>query len=506
MDFNKLTLKSQEAVAGAQELARRAGQPGAHARPPHDRAPRPGASAHARRSRRLRRRRPARRGGGAPAPAADGDGRRRSRRPPHGSAACSTPRSTRCARSATSSSRSSISCSRSTSSRATSCSRRSQGVRGGQKVTSQDPEGSYQALEKYGRDLTALAESGKLDPVIGRDEEIRRVIQVLSRRTKNNPVLIGEPGVGKTAIVEGLAQRIVAGDVPEGLKGKRVWALDVGALLAGREVPRRVRGAAQGRPRGDPERRRRDRPLHRRAAHDRRRRRGRGRRRRGQPPEADARARRAARGRRDDARRVPQAHREGRRARAALPAGLRRPAVGRGHDRDPARPEGALRGAPRRRDPRLRARRRGRALRPLHHRPVPPRQGDRPRRRGRVASADGDRLVARRARRGRSARAPARDRARRDGERARERARAARARARRCARRSATSSPRAGRARRRRCSASPRSSGRSTSCAWRPSARSARATSRASPRSATGSSPSSRRSSPSARSARRRRW
>ena len=108
-----------------------------------------------------------------------------------------------------------------------------QEVRGGQKVTSQDPEGSYQALEKYGRDLTSLAESGKLDPVIGRDEEIRRVIQVLSRRTKNNPVLIGEPGVGKTAIVEGLAQRIVAGDVPEGLKGKRVWALDVGALLAG---------------------------------------------------------------------------------------------------------------------------------------------------------------------------------------------------------------------------------------------------------------------------------
>ncbi|HLG09431.1 MAG TPA: AAA family ATPase [Gaiellaceae bacterium] len=106
-------------------------------------------------------------------------------------------------------------------------------IRGGQKVTSQDPEGSYQALEKYGRDLTALAEAGKLDPVIGRDEEIRRVIQVLSRRTKNNPVLIGEPGVGKTAIVEGLAQRIVAGDVPEGLKGKRVWALDVGALLAG---------------------------------------------------------------------------------------------------------------------------------------------------------------------------------------------------------------------------------------------------------------------------------
>ncbi len=106
-------------------------------------------------------------------------------------------------------------------------------VRGGQRVISQDPEGTYDALSRFGRDLTQAAEEGKLDPVIGRDEEIRRVIQVLSRRTKNNPVLIGEPGVGKTAIAEGLAQRIVAGDVPEGLKGKRVWALDLGALLAG---------------------------------------------------------------------------------------------------------------------------------------------------------------------------------------------------------------------------------------------------------------------------------
>jgi ATP-dependent Clp protease ATP-binding subunit ClpB len=106
-------------------------------------------------------------------------------------------------------------------------------VRGSQKVTSQNPETTYQALERYGRDLTDLARKGKLDPVIGRDDEIRRVIQVLSRRTKNNPVLIGEPGVGKTAVVEGLAQRIIRQDVPEGLKNKRIVALDMGALVAG---------------------------------------------------------------------------------------------------------------------------------------------------------------------------------------------------------------------------------------------------------------------------------
>ena len=107
------------------------------------------------------------------------------------------------------------------------------GIRGTQRVTSQTPEDTYQALEKFGRDLTASARQGKMDPVIGRDEEIRRVVQILSRRTKNNPALIGDPGVGKTAIVEGLAQRIINGDVPEGLKRRRLVQLDMGALVAG---------------------------------------------------------------------------------------------------------------------------------------------------------------------------------------------------------------------------------------------------------------------------------
>ncbi|MGA1621826.1 MAG: Clp protease N-terminal domain-containing protein, partial [Synechocystis sp.] len=106
-------------------------------------------------------------------------------------------------------------------------------IRGSQKVTDQNPEGKYESLEKYGRDLTQLAREGKLDPVIGRDEEVRRTIQILSRRTKNNPVLIGEPGVGKTAIAEGLAQRIINRDVPESLRDRQLISLDMGALIAG---------------------------------------------------------------------------------------------------------------------------------------------------------------------------------------------------------------------------------------------------------------------------------
>ena len=106
-------------------------------------------------------------------------------------------------------------------------------MRGSHTVCDEAPEGKYQALEKYGTDLTSLARSGRIDPVIGRDDEIRRVLQVLSRRTKNNPVLIGEPGTGKTAIVEGMARRIASGEVPDSMKGKRIIAMDLGGMIAG---------------------------------------------------------------------------------------------------------------------------------------------------------------------------------------------------------------------------------------------------------------------------------
>ena len=260
----------------------------------------------------------------------------------------------------------------------------------------QDPESKYQALERFGRDLTELAQRSKLDPVIGRDDEIRRVVHVLSRRTKNNPVLIGEPGHGQDRDRRGARAahrgrrrpRVAEGQAAHRARPRRDGRRD--------EVPRRVRGADEGVPQGGRRVGRQGHRLHRRAAHARRSRCGRRRRRRREHAQADARPRRAARDRRDDAGRVPQAHRARPGPRAAVPAGVRRPAVRRGHDRHPARAEGALRGAPRRAHHRLGPRGGGDALAPLHHRTVPARQGDRPRRRGRRAAAHGDRLGSRR--------------------------------------------------------------------------------------------------------------
>ena len=275
-------------------------------------------------------------------------------------------------------------------------------VRGSHRVTDQHPEGKYQALERYARDLTGLARGAKLDPVIGRDEEIRRVIQVLSRRTKNNPVLIGEPGVGKTAIVEGLAQRIVRGDVPEGLDDKRLAALDMGALIAGAkyrgEFEERLKAVLKEITDADGRIVLFIDELHTVVGAGR----VRGRDRRFEHAQAAARPGRAAHHRGDDPRRVPQVHREGRGARASLPAGARRRADGRGHHQRPARPARAVRDPPRGEVQGRRPGSRRGALEPLHQRPFSAGQGHRPDRRGGLEAAYRDRFAAGGARRGRT--------------------------------------------------------------------------------------------------------
>ncbi len=286
-------------------------------------------------------------------------------------------------------------------------------VRGATRVTSPEPEGTFNALEQYGRDLVEEARRGKLDPVIGRDEEIRRVIQVLSRRTKNNPVLIGEPGVGKTAIVEGLAGRIVAGDVPEGLKSKRLVALDLAAMVAGAkyrgEFEERLKAtlneikAAQGQvitfidelhtivgagaAEGGMDASNMLKPM-------------------------------LARG---ELRMIGATTLDEYRKHIEKDAALERrfqpvlveAALGGGHRGHPARPQGALRGAPRGAHHRPRPGGRGHALRPLHHRAPPARQGHRPDRRGGQPPAHRDRLHARGDRRAGAAPPPVGDRARR---------------------------------------------------------------------------------------------
>ena len=238
------------------------------------------------------------------------------------------------------------------------------------------------ALDSFGRDLTDLARQGKLDPVIGRQNEIERVVQVLSRRTKNNPVLLGEAGVGKTAIVEGLAQMIIDGNVPELLRDRRIVVLDLAMMVAGTKY----RGQFEERIKAVMNEVRRAKntilfidELHTLVGC----RRGRGGDRRLQRPQARPRPRRGPVHRRHHARRVPQVHREGRRPRTPVPDDHRRaPEQDRGPG-DPPRPPRPLRGAPPRPDHRRGPRGRHRALRPLHHRPLPARQGDRRRRRGR---------------------------------------------------------------------------------------------------------------------------
>ena len=246
---------------------------------------------------------------------------------------------------------------------------------------------SSKLLDQFGRNLTKLAAEGKLDPVVGRETEIERIMQILSRRTKNNPVLVGEPGVGKTAVVEGLAQRITQRRRPRAAEGQADLHARSGRPGRRLEVPRRVRGAPEEGDEGDHPARRHH-PVHRRAPQPRRRRRRRGRDRRGLDPEAGAGARRAADDRRDHARGVPQVPRARLRARAPLPEDHRRPAVDRGDGPDPQGPARPLRAAPQGQHHRRGARGGRRPGRPLHLRPLPARQGDRPDRRGRVADAD----------------------------------------------------------------------------------------------------------------------
>ena len=253
-------------------------------------------------------------------------------------------------------------------------------VRGSARVTSPEPEGTYQTLEKYGVDLTAAARDGKLDPVIGRDTEIRRVVQVLSRRTKNNPVLIGEPGVGKTAVVEGLAQRIVAGDVPESLRGKRLVSLDLAAMVAGAkyrgEFEERLKAVLAEIKDSDGQVVTFIDELHTVV--------GAGATGEGAMDAGNMLKPMLARGELrmigattlDEYRDVD---REGPGARAAVRAGHGRRAERRGHDRDPARAQGPLRGAPQGGDHRRGAGRGGDAVQPLHHVALPAGQGDRPR-------------------------------------------------------------------------------------------------------------------------------